>query len=400
MAYPLYYRSSNPGLASVTAKALNLFEWDGTGEMPTEIQNGKAFTPPAVIANETVIWSDTYTLGYTDQATAAPVFFSDGAAGAAKVLEMINHVAGRLNQALFVDLPTAKAWIATQQGVDFVEPGAGTPGVATNAYSINLDIDGNGFVIYHDGYLGGFSGGSSASAWPASTQISIARIDAFGIDRTADFQNATQIRVEVDASNYAVYNVSNVQLTTQVFTNGTYPFIQAYTATLAESAGLRPANQPYSVNPQFVTVSNPALAGTGTDYTETWSNGDITFILENNSAQSLIAWESTNSTGGSLLVSGVPKEYSAAAGTPWMPLLPGESFTATGLHRWNPSGTQLIGDGQTWSSSVNRLFTVTVNGVLVRANQFSSNSFGSTYFRAGNVSLQAGDTVRVVVTNP
>lgn len=261
--YPLYFRLSNPGLASVTAKALNLFEWDGTGEMPTEIQNGKAFTPPAVISNETVIWSDSFTLDYTDRTTAGPVFFSDGAAGAAKVLEMINHVAGRLGQARFVDLPTAKAWIATQQGVDFVEPGAGT----------------------------------------------------------------------------------------------------------------------------------------GTDYTETWSNGDVTYIFENNSAQSLTAWESTNSTGGSLLVGGVLKEYSAAAGTPWMPLLPGESFTATGLHRWNPSGTQLIADFQTWSSVGDRRYAITVNGVLLRTDELASSSFGSNYSRAGNVSLQAGDTVRVVVTN-
>ena len=121
MANPLYYRSSNPNVSGVIAKTNKLFEWDGSGSIPTEIENGKAFMPPAVVSGETIIWSDSYTLGYTTEANAAPVFFSDGGAGSTKVLEMINHIAGRLNQSLFSDLTSAKTWILSVQGVKFVE---------------------------------------------------------------------------------------------------------------------------------------------------------------------------------------------------------------------------------------------------------------------------------------
>jgi hypothetical protein len=126
MANPLYYRSSNPGLGSVNAKANKLYEWDGTGTMPAELALGKGAMPPAHIEGETTIWSDSFTLGYTSEAAAHPVFFTDGAVGDAKILKMINHVANRVGQPMFVDVAAAKAWASTAGSIYFVEPGAGS----------------------------------------------------------------------------------------------------------------------------------------------------------------------------------------------------------------------------------------------------------------------------------
>lgn len=250
MSYPLYYRSSNPGLASVTAKALNLFEWDETGEMPAEIQNGKAFMPPAVISNETVIWSDTYTLGYTDEATAAPVFFSDGAAGAAKVLEMINHVAGRLDQALFVDLPTAKAWIATQQGVDFVEPAAGV-NLPNRTYKLNPTIV-NGNLVSSNGTMNYSSGNSSnPSPWNDLSGLFFTNVDANGINHQSDLLSATKIAFYVDANNYVKWDVTS---TINGGTNAEGFPITIINFTNMVAVGLRPTQLDGSVNPQLFTL--------------------------------------------------------------------------------------------------------------------------------------------------
>ena len=114
---PLYYRSSNPGVSEVSAIAGSVYQWDETGSIPVEIQNNKGVMPPAEISGETTIWSDSYTLGYTSQAQAAPMFWSDGGAGDAKVLELINHFAGRLSQPLFSDLVAAKAWAESASGI-------------------------------------------------------------------------------------------------------------------------------------------------------------------------------------------------------------------------------------------------------------------------------------------
>lgn len=128
MAKPLYYRSSNPGLSNVTAKSNKLFEWDGTGSMPAEIANGKAFMPPAPVSGEYAIWADSYTLGYTNEADAAPIFFSDGGAGDAKILKMINSVANRLGVSKFSDIAAAKAWASSSPLINI---GGGSTGGST-----------------------------------------------------------------------------------------------------------------------------------------------------------------------------------------------------------------------------------------------------------------------------
>lgn len=111
---PFFYKSSNPGLAQVGEVASKLFQWDGTTNKPSEVSQGKAFMAPEEIEGEYIIWSDTYTLGYTSEADAAPIFFSDGGQGGAKILQMINSVAFRLGVNLFEDLTAAMAWAASE----------------------------------------------------------------------------------------------------------------------------------------------------------------------------------------------------------------------------------------------------------------------------------------------
>lgn len=114
---PLYYRSSNPGVPEVSAIAGSLYQWDETGSIPAEVLTNKAFMPPAEIPGETTIWSDSYTLGYTDSVSAGPMFWSDGGLGDAKVLKLINHVARKLGQPVFSDLVAAKAWAESASGI-------------------------------------------------------------------------------------------------------------------------------------------------------------------------------------------------------------------------------------------------------------------------------------------
>ena len=107
---PIYYRSTNPGLTQVDELASTLFQWDETLDMPVEIQNSKSAMPPLDLESDFIIWADTYTLGYTTELEAAPIFFTNGGAGDEKTLFVINHVANRLGESMFTDLATAKAW--------------------------------------------------------------------------------------------------------------------------------------------------------------------------------------------------------------------------------------------------------------------------------------------------
>ena len=250
MAKPLYYRSSNPGLPSVTAKSNKLFEWDGTGSMPPEIVNGKAFMPTQPISGEYTITTDTYTLGYTNEADAAPIFFSDGGAGDGKILEIINSVANRLGVSKFSDVATAKAWASSSPLINIGEP------VVSNAYYLNMD-DVGGPVTFHNGTILGINGATGGpSTWPTIYQLRIAKFDAFGNDRQADFETATKIRIEADASNYVEYNVTYAYTSSPIFSNGTYPMLLFNVSGIASSAGQRPQDFAYSVDPGYVTVSN------------------------------------------------------------------------------------------------------------------------------------------------
>ena len=119
---PIYYRSTNPGLTQVDELASTLFQWDETLDMPVEIQNSKSAMPPEDVTGDYIIWADTYTLGYTTEAEAAPIFFTDGGSGDEKTLLVINHVANRLGESMFTDLAAAKTWALAESKI-YVEDG-------------------------------------------------------------------------------------------------------------------------------------------------------------------------------------------------------------------------------------------------------------------------------------
>lgn len=108
--YSLYYKSTNPGLSQVQSLADQLHQWDGSSSMPTEIRNEKGAMPPGWKSNDYIIWTDTYTMGATDEANAAPMYFSDLGMGGEKRLNVINHVAKRLGAGPFDDLAAAEVW--------------------------------------------------------------------------------------------------------------------------------------------------------------------------------------------------------------------------------------------------------------------------------------------------
>lgn len=247
MANPLYYRSTNPGLAGVTARASKLFEWDGSGLMPTEIQNGKAFMPPVEISGETVIWSDTYTLGYTNEANATPVFFSDAAAGDVKILEMINHIAGRLGQTLFTDLMAAKAWIATVEGVDFVEAGAGTQ-LPNRTYKLNPTIL-NGSLVWSNGSTNYSSGSAQGGPWPEVSGLLFTQADVNGVNHLSSFTSANKIAFYVDQNNYVKWNITSTITTV----HEGYPAILINFSNMV-AVGQRPPQVDGSINPQPFTL--------------------------------------------------------------------------------------------------------------------------------------------------
>lgn len=115
--YSLYYRSTNPNLSQVFALTDKLYQWDGTSSMPTEVAQNKGAMPPTWGLGHYVIWSDTYTLGFTDEANAAPMFFTDLGIGDARILRVINHVAKKLNVSEFTDVTAAKTWAENESRI-------------------------------------------------------------------------------------------------------------------------------------------------------------------------------------------------------------------------------------------------------------------------------------------
>lgn len=402
MAKPLYYRSSNPGLSNVTAKSNKLFEWDGTGSVPAEIANGKAFMPPAPVSGEYAIWADSYTLGYTNEADAAPIFFSDGGAGEAKILKMINSVANRLGVSKFSDVAAAKAWASSSPLINIGEPEISI----SNAYYLNLD-DAGGPVTFHNGMLLGFPGASGGPyPWPTTTmsQFRIAKYDAFGNDRQADFENATRIRIEADASNYIEYDVTYAYTSSPLFSNGSHPMMLFNVSGVASSAGQRPQDFDYNVDPGYVTVSNVTPA------TPSYSIGDtgsvlLTYIIENNTSRNIMAIMPGGHIG---TITQTPSPYVSGpydTEVAWLPVTPGSSITVTDIAPYDTTGGANPGYAHFVATlQANFAFapaptalTAYVNGDLAfTGTPYTTNGHTSSIYRPGNNYVQNGDIIRFV----
>ena len=403
MANPLYFRSSNPGLGNVAAKANKLFEWDGTGSMPAELVAGKGVMPPQATEGETVIWADSFTLGYTDEANAAPVFFSDGGAGDVKVLEMINHIAGRLDQALFSDLAAAKAWISATNGVYFDEGTGAVP--AGLQWNLNTTTNGSGQHIYTNGYT---VFDTNPETWtPSQNFFRFATTALDGTYNLTAFQNLSNgyIKVAIDASNYAIYQVTYTSTNNYVYNNGTGETVNLTINSVVETVGSRPAQGNGSVNPVYATITMgatlAALTGGGSG-----SPSVINLAQGGATQHDLSIINDTNQTINRLNI-GSGEYYAAGYGigfgteVAWLPLAPGQSLEFSGVNSFygaggSGSGTTLqIGMGVHWSTSATRRGFASVNGVAGNPDNFNADST-TNYFniaRAGYISLQAGDSI-------
>lgn len=114
---PVYQRESSPLDINVTDLASHVYQWNETGEKPAEVLVGNtAWMPPLENPGDIVVWSDSNTLGYPTIPNA-PMFWSDGGLGQAKILEIINHCAYRKSGIIFTDYNEAKTWILNQPDI-------------------------------------------------------------------------------------------------------------------------------------------------------------------------------------------------------------------------------------------------------------------------------------------
>ena len=167
---PLYFKSTNPGLAQVDEIAAKLFQWDESGSTPFEVGQGESWMPPLETEGEYILWSDTHTLGYEAEGVAGPIFFSDGGMGDDKILKMINVVAYRLGEPMFNDVAAAKAWALTETRIYVKDDSANAPLVCDpSAVMPLLGASGPGGLSSSLGFMPRatryFSGGGTITAF-------------------------------------------------------------------------------------------------------------------------------------------------------------------------------------------------------------------------------------------
>lgn len=271
---PLYYKSFNPGLSEVGEVASGLFQWDETNNKPAEVGNGKSFMPPQEIEGEYIIWSDTYTLGYTIQSEAAPIFFSDGGAGNAKILQMINTVAFRLGEGIFDDVVSAMTWAASESRIyvkdsfnpsQICDPNVTQPilgnaaGGASNLYFMDTVV---------------FRIGTSTL-----NGISVGPFETFNLTKTyactLEYYKNTD---SIGSTNWAGYNQG---LWTNAVTPGVYNIIGVGAVVYRDASG----NNYFPENAGFMIQTDPNAAGSIRDslnWVSVGANGVVTSIVPMN----------------------------------------------------------------------------------------------------------------------
>lgn len=229
---PLFYKASNPQLAEVIQVATHLFYWDETANMPIEVQNGEALMAPVDIEGDYIIWSDTYTLGFTSELDAHPIFFSDGGQGPDKILRMINSVANRLGAGKFADLSAALEWASNEPRI-YVEDYIDNPTPSSSGLIAHLDASnpisysGSGNVwtdLTGNGHNATVSGSYNSSIASGVFEFnSIGQLLEFSTPATkSDFSLTVNNEMTFQAWVYVPNHTSDVQL----FGKGTVDFLQ------------------------------------------------------------------------------------------------------------------------------------------------------------------------------
>ena len=332
MPNPLYFRSSNPGLGSVNAKANKLYEWDGTGAMPAELTLGKGAMPPAEISGETTIWSDSFTLGYTNEADAHPMFWSDGGAGDAKVLEMINHFAGRLGQPLFSDVVAAKVWAETAAGLYSSWAAAVAPGPAGWDNTVE-------FRPWSDGGFTASTNDLVSNIWATMAYPAVNGVNSFSIFFTknaataafADLRAGDIVRLEQPSGDYAVCWIakdiwhSNLSIPGGGSVQGYNPMLVVVEASGVLNTSL-PTTLKFQTAPVEPTYSLGAAGGHSLTITNASETEPIVKVWIEDAAIGSGAGKAWLASYG--VPSGTPLGNGNTA-APWLPIRPGHSVTLT-----------------------------------------------------------------------
>ena len=169
---PFFYRATNPNVAHIKQVTSKLYQWDGTSTKPQEVVESRSAAGPLNVnlPGTATIWSDTYTLGYTNENEASPIFFEVG--DKPGLLKAINSVAKRLGVSKFSNLTDAKTWAFTESRIYLNDLTSARPsGINgdglfaeldasdTNSYpgtgSTWYDLTGNGYNATLTNLLGG-----------------------------------------------------------------------------------------------------------------------------------------------------------------------------------------------------------------------------------------------------
>lgn len=105
---PLFYHGNNPELSNAPKRA-KLAQWNFDGEKPEKVESGQAVMPVVITGGQ--VWTDSFTLGMTDEASAFPVFYSSGTLGEEKLLEIINSCSRRVGGSDYLTASDGVNWI-------------------------------------------------------------------------------------------------------------------------------------------------------------------------------------------------------------------------------------------------------------------------------------------------
>jgi hypothetical protein len=151
---PVYFRSSTPSDINVTDIKKHIYQWEETGSLPAEVENGVAWMPPFENAGEIRVWADSNTLNYP-AIPNAPMFWSTGTlTGGAKdekILQIINNAAGRKDGLQFYDVDDAILWVSAQD--DIYTNATPTTSIGEGVANITMEVRTSGSISLDSFYF-------------------------------------------------------------------------------------------------------------------------------------------------------------------------------------------------------------------------------------------------------
>ena len=420
---PVYFRSANPGLGNVDEIASKIFQFDETGSKPSEVLTGAAVMPPQEALNEILVWSDSNTLGYTGIPNA-PMFWGDGGVGGEKILQMINHVAGRKSSLQFYEIEPATTWILDQSDIYTnlapISVGGGGGAIPTGTVDVTVEVRSAEKISLYSFY---FNQGRTNAVLYGTHGDSPLNNPVGWLPTSGNFsQTITDVAIGDDGYTgwqfnfmYSHNGYINPGKWLTYYVNGSLVTGNMYTSTSISSSFRREPSGAYLQNgdtivmiirdiPGIAPLVEGASSGSSTPtYAVGAGNYSLKFTNSTSETINKIDVGNINGANTTFVTTGTTTGTQAA----WLPLGPGESVELTGVDGFLGSGgsgvgtTAQIGLGVYFNTGATRFGYVNVNGVA--GNPYGFGAGGTTnYFnaaRSGYQSLQAGDAVEVLFTN-